>query len=200
MDTPWRRATEFYWAFLWRWMAILCGMMVPFIALYGVVKYFLESWPLLERIFRLICLLAFLTLAAGFAIRWAAKSRFRGYALHISQSLTGTTFSAASPPGVIALGQAFRLFGAHVWRYAVVVLPINLMFVWVIESHITRESWLFTLITQAFNLGIGFVFGIWAMRAALNLKYRGFEIHWINAKSTPDPSFSGTQTSSSVGH
>jgi hypothetical protein len=137
-------------AFLLRWMAIFCGMMVPFIALYGVVKYFLETWPLLERIFRLSCLLALLTLAAGFAIRWAAKSRFRGYALQIFQSLMVATLSAASPPGVIAIGQAFRLFGAHLWRYAVVVLPINLMFMWVIERHITRERR--TLSTPGVNL------------------------------------------------
>jgi hypothetical protein len=151
------------------------------------LKTLLDAWPLLERLFRLSNLLALMTLAACFAIRWASQSMFRGYILRVPQSSVAADSSEFSPPNGISLGRACRLFGAHIWRYAIVVLPVNFLLGWLFVGTDAPENWLTVLKVQTINFSVGFVAGIWAMRASLKLAYRGFHFQWVSAQSSATP-------------
>jgi hypothetical protein len=52
LKTPWSRSALFYWAFMWRTLALYLGFAVPFIFIYPIVRFFLNDWPLLERVVR----------------------------------------------------------------------------------------------------------------------------------------------------
>jgi len=202
MKTPWTRAAGFYWAFLWRAVLIFSGMVLIFLAIYPLFKIILDAWPLFERLFRLACILSIFAFASCLAIKWATQSSFRGYSLRIFETMSAADSSKSSLPSGITLGRAGRLFGAHMWRYALVVLPINLALIWFFVGFdaLNASDGVTVLKVQSINLSIGFIVGIWAMREALNVAYRGFHFQWVSAESGADPNALESRPSASAEH
>ena len=200
MKTPWNRAAGFYWAFLWRTMLIFSGMFLPFFAIYPFIKIILDAWPLYERLFRLACILSMFVFASCLAIRWATQSSFRGCLLRIVETASAADSSKSPSPNGITLGRAGRLFGAHMWRYALVALPINFALIWFFVGlgALNASDGVTVLKVQSINLSIGFIVGIWAMREALSVAYRGFQFRWVPAESSADPNALGTRPSPPV--
>jgi hypothetical protein len=162
MKTPWGRAAGFYWKFLWRALLIFCGMCLPFLIIYPFIRLILDAWPLLERLIRLACILTMYTFACCFAIQWAVQSSFRGYLLRILDKTRAIDSHASSSSNGIPLGRAGKLFGAHVWRYLLVVVPVNLTLIWYFlgTGSLYDEGWQTALKVQSINLPIGFAVGI----------------------------------------
>jgi len=200
MKTPWSRAAAFYWAFLWRTMLIFCGMSLPFFALYGILKIFLDAWPLFEHLFRLACILAEFTFASCFAIQWAAQASFRGNSLRILETTSAADSNQSSSSNGITMGRAGRLFGAHLWRYLLVVVPVNFVLISFVvgTAALLPGEWLTVLKVQSINFSIGFIVGVWAMREALSRAYRGFRFQWIAGISSATSNVLETPPSPSV--
>jgi hypothetical protein len=182
---PWGRAAVFYWAFVWRAVLVLCGMCLPYLAIYPFFKLILDAWPLFEHLFRLACVLGMFAFASVLAIRWATRSSFRGYQLRILETTGAAGSSQSSLTDGFTLGRAARLFWAHLWRYVLVVLPVNVCLIWFVvgPAALTATDRITVLKVQSINLSIGFIVGIWAMREALGAAYRGFQFHWVAAES-----------------
>jgi hypothetical protein len=199
VKTPWGRAAGFYWAFLWRAVVAFLGMCIPFAVMYPVVKFILEPWPVFEALFRLACILALFTVASCLAIRWAAESSFRGYLLRILDTTNATDSRQSSLPNGISLGRAGRLYGAHIWRYILVAVPINLALTWYFfgPGALQAHDWVTVLKVQSMTVPSGFIVGVWAMRAALGAPYRDFRFQWIAAESSAHPSHIGPQPGNS---
>lgn len=197
--TPWGRATRFYWAFLWRSVLIFAGMCLPFLAIYPFIKLMLGTWPLFEALFRLACILVILSFGSCLAISWAAQSNFRGYLLRSFDTPTARG-SREAWPDVIPLRRAGRLFGAYLWRSALVTLPINLTLTWLLigPRALTADDWVTVVKVQAINLSIGSLVAIWAMRVALTVAYPGFQFRWVAAESGANPSHLEPQLHPSV--
>jgi hypothetical protein len=197
--TPWDRAAWFYWAFLWRAALIFAGMGLLFSIIYAFIKLMLDSRPLFEALVRLTCILAIASFASCCAISWAAQSSFRGYLLRSRDAPTAPGASQ-SWPDVIPLTRAGRLFIAHLWRYILIVLPINLTLIWLLVGlrALTAHDWVTVLKVQAINNSIGFVVGIWAMREALSVAYPGFQFQWVADEYLASPNFQPTQPHPSV--
>jgi hypothetical protein len=149
-------------------------------------------------LFQFACVLVILSFASCCAISWAAQSSFRGYLLRSRDTPTAPG-SSQSWPDVIPLTRAGSLFGAHLWRYVLVVLPVNLALIWLLvgPGALNAHDWVTVLKVQSINLSIGFIVGIWAMREALSVEYSGFQFRWIAAEHSassispethPDPS------------
>jgi hypothetical protein len=165
-------------------------MCLPFLMIYPFVKLIFDEWPLFERLFRLACVLGMFAFASVLAVKWATQSSFRGYRLRILETASAAGSSQSSLTDGITLGRAARLFWAHLWRYVVVVLPINVSLIWFIvgPAALTATDRMTILKVQSINLSIGFIVGIWAMREALSAAYRGFQYQWVAAESSADPS------------
>jgi len=185
--TPWRRAAAFYWAFLWRMSLILCGMSVPFLSLYWIPKLFLDGWPVFELLFRLTCIVAEIVFASCFAIQWAARASFRGYSLRILETTNAPASVKSTSPNGITIGRAAKLFGAHLWRYLLVVVPVNVGLIGLLVRIGVLQpqpgGWMAVLKMQAICQSFAFIAGIWAMREALSASFRGFQFRWIAQSS-----------------
>jgi hypothetical protein len=197
--TPWSRVTAFYWAFLWRTILIFGGMSLPFFSVYPLFKFALNSWPRFEALFRFGCILVMLSLASSFAISWAARSSFGGCVLRTRDTLMARG-SSESWPSVIPYKRAARLFASHLWRYILLLLPVNLALMRLLlgPGAPTSQDPTTILKVQAINLSIGFLVGIWAMREALNVPYPGFQFQWVAAESPADIDAAKKQSSPSV--
>src|SRR5882762_5227313 len=169
--TPWGRAATFYFAFLWRWLILFGGMGFAFSASYGIIKLFLDSWPLAERLIRLAAILALATLASSFAIQWAARATFGNFVIRIMSSEVGKEWGGPAPADLLTLGRAARLFWAHIWRYILVVAPVNVLLTWLFFGRVfvPPSERGFHLAEQAITIPLGIVGGIWAMREALGV-------------------------------
>ena len=191
--TPWGRAAEFYWAFFWRTALISIGMFIPFFVITIFIKFMLDAWPLLERLVILLGILAVSGFASCLAISWAAQKKFQGYVLRILDSQSPSASSGPVQPDVIPLTRAGRLFAAHLWRYILVVTPVNVALMWLLVglAALSSPDGMTVLKVQAINLSIGFIVGIWAMREALGVAYRGFHFHWVAAE--PESAKSATR-------
>jgi hypothetical protein len=101
-----------------------------FLMVYPVIRMILDSWPLFERLFRVACVLGIFAFASCLAIKWAAASNFRGYLLRILNTTSAAEVENPSSPNGVGLARAGRLFAAHLWRYALVTIPINFALLW----------------------------------------------------------------------
>src|SRR5882762_7863967 len=115
MGTPWGRAAVFYLAFLWRGLFLCLGLFLHFFFFYGLIKFLLDPWPLVESLVRIALIVGILALALSFAIQWTVQARF------------GTMMLRIVPPGESAdfhltFGRAARVLWAHIWRAAVVTI------------------------------------------------------------------------------
>jgi hypothetical protein len=195
--TPWGRAAEFYWAYLWRTVLIVAGMCIVFLMIYPVLRMIINTWPLFERLFRLACVIGMYAFASCLAIKWAAESNFRGYLLRIVNTTNTADVGNPSSLNGVGLARAGRLFAAHLWRYALVTLPINFALIWFFfgPSALTGGDRATILKVQPINLSVGFIAGVWATREALGAAYRGFQFQWVAAESCSDPNVSDTRSS-----
>jgi hypothetical protein len=180
-------------------VVIFGSMCVPFFAIYPFIKRMLDAWPLYEALIRVACIVVILSFASCFAISWAAQSSFRGYLLR-SLDTSSAPGSSQSWPNAIPLKRALRLFGAHLWRYTLVVLPGNLALMWFLigPGALTARDWATALKVQSINLSVGFVVGIWAMREALSVAYPGFRFQWVATAPRENPISVEMQPNSSV--
>ena len=201
VKTPWGGAAGFYWAFLWRATLISTGLCLPFFfAIFPVLKLVLDAWPLFEGLLRLACILVIFVIASCLAISWAVQSNFRGYWLRILDSRSASDSSPLSLPDNIPMTRAARLFGAHLWRYVLVVLPVNAALMWLLvgPAALKAGGWVAVLKSQSINLSVGFLVGIWAMREALSVAYPGFTFQWVVADSRVNPNLLEARPSPSV--
>lgn len=142
----------------------------------------------MERGVRLICILTLLTCASCFGIQWAAKSRFHGYQLRPIASNRAADSTASPSSDELTFGRAARLFGSHLWRYVLGVVPVNVLLELVVARQTELASgWPRILEAQATNVVAGLLVGAWAMREALSVTYRSFRLTWVPAASTPAP-------------
>lgn len=51
-------------------------------------------------------------------------------------------------------------------------------------GRLAASSWPRVLEAQAVNVVVGMLVGIWAMREALSVPYKGFRLEWVAANST----------------
>jgi hypothetical protein len=180
--SPWGRSAAFYWAFLWRAMLLFVGFSVPFYVIYGLIKLLLDQWPLLERLIRLVAVLGLMGLAMSFAIQWAAKSRFGNFLLRAVPNREGPKTTGASSE--LTLGRAARVTASHLWRFALVVAPVNVALMELLLGHIlpAELTWRVRIEEYAVTWPPGIVIGVWAMREALSLSYRDFHLQWFTVE------------------
>ena len=187
LKTPWTLSAVFYWAFLWRTVVLFLGMGLAMYACYWIIQILLESWPLAERLLRLIIVLGLMTLAMCFALQWCMQARYGDVKLH-GEDTTITVAPNGSPSWrKLVLRDALQVVWAHIWRYIVVLVPINVPIQWLLIGPIALQQ------GEALNLAIGrlaidtvlgLAVGVWAMREALSVRYRTFRLLWIKVPTS----------------
>ena len=177
LNTPWGRSIAFYWAFLWRALLLICGMVLVLLLFYGVIQILLESWPLVERLVRLSFLIGIMILAMCFALQWCVQATYGNQQLRTMDLSVEHNPTGALCGRPIALREALQVICAHLWRYIVVLLPINLAFQWLmIRSGVIDSARPFNPVFLAFSAAFGFCVGVWAMRRAIHVHYRNFRL------------------------
>jgi len=182
--TSWSLATAFYWGYLWRFTLVAIGMCLPFIIIVPILKLAFGQWRLFFLLLLLMCVVAACVLASCIAIKWAAESRFGGCLLQFIHTRRGSEASQTPIDQIIPPAAALKLFLAHVWRYLIAVVPLNLALICLLLGpHALAAADLATnLKVQCIDFPADFVVGIWAMKQALDLTYAGFRFQWVAAR------------------
>ncbi|HWW22005.1 MAG TPA: hypothetical protein VNZ06_14490 [Steroidobacteraceae bacterium] len=180
--TPWRRALAFYWAFAWRACLICLGLIIAFYLVAAPIESATRMPPRAAALFDLGALLLLLAAGACLALQWCSRARFGAYRLRVEpRSAIGLSFA-----------QAARVAWAQFWRSAVVTAPIYFIVRWLLAPLILwlldpTTPWQHLLDRQLIYLPFTAAIGFWAMREAVELKYRGFRLQWMPEPLRDDP-------------
>jgi hypothetical protein len=143
METPWGRASVFYFAFLWRFLLIFAGLSLLIFSGYGLlVSHF---GPSIERMTRVTVILSVTILASCFAIQWTGRCRFGNRMLRIGRSGAGPDWCVSTPGLPLTLGRAARVIWSYSWRLVATSLGVNLALARLLLDRFSVQSgnWMF---------------------------------------------------------
>jgi hypothetical protein len=178
METPWGLASVFYFAFLWRFLFIFFGLILLIFSGYGLVMSHLGLAPLVERLVRVTMTLSIALLASCFAIQWTVRCRFDNRMLRISRSGARPDWCSSTPSLPLTLGRAARVIWSYTWRLVATGLGVNLALARLLLDRFSVQPGNWMLAWQAIMVTVSIALGVWAMREALEVSYRGFEFRW----------------------
>jgi hypothetical protein len=189
MKTPWGRAVLFYFAFLWRGLLLLAVLMILFQLFYWIILMALEQHPLAERLVRFILILSAAMSALIWGLQWVMGARFGIWSLRVVDLQSPSEPPNLTPKQRLKFGQALKVVWAHVWRQALISLPLNVALQWLLFRRLLIQptDWQSLFEFQLVNIPLGVLIGIWTMRIALHLRYRDFELKWVESATTPTP-------------
>jgi hypothetical protein len=130
--------------------------------------------PRAAALFDLGALLLLLALGACLSLQWCSRARFGAYRLRVEpRSAIGLSFT-----------QALRVAWAQFWRGAVVSVPTYCLVRWLLAPLILwlldpTTPWQQLLDRQLIYLPFSAAIGLWALREAIQLNYRSFQLHWM---------------------
>jgi hypothetical protein len=158
----WRRWLAFYWAFAWRACVICVGMVLAFYLVAAPIEAAAGVPPRVAVSFDLTMLLLLTMAGLCLALQWCSRVRYGQYRLLVQPArVVGLSF-----------GQALRVTWAQFWRAAIVAVPLYI---------VLRLLWMPWTPIDLACLG---AIGLWAMRAAIRVEYRSFQLHWIAEQIT----------------
>ena len=172
--TPWRRSLAFYWAFVWRACLICLGSIIAFYLIAAPIESATRMPPRAAALFDLGALLLLLALGACLSLQWCSRARFGAYRLRVEpRSAIGLSFT-----------QALRVAWAQFWRGAVVSVPTYCLVRWLLAPLILwlldpTTPWQQLLDRQLIYAPFSAAIGLWALREAIQLNYRSFQLHWM---------------------
>src|SRR5580693_2181549 len=176
--TAWSRLLALYWAFSWRVCVTCLGLIITFYLVAAPIEAAAQIPPRVAGLFDLGLLLVLLLTGWCLALQWCSRARFGEYQLRVE------------PGRVVGLrfGQAARVVWAQLWRSAVVAIPAYFiaqmllvpLVLMVLQPPTPVLQWLDRELTW---LPFSAAIGMWAMREAIGLQYRGFALRWIQERS-----------------
>ena len=185
LPVTWKRTAKFWWAQLWRGMLIALGGSFLLLVPYTAVNLVLTAWPVVERVVRLVVIVAVMVLGFVAGLRWAQKSTFSDFQVRVVRT------PAANPEPestALTLGEALRVWWALSWRSVVIATPINLVVAKLLFGAFmpVPGNFLSAVMHQLATLPVYLPVAIWATRAALTATYRRFHLALVR----PEPATS----------
>jgi hypothetical protein len=190
IESPWGLASVFYFAFLWRFLLIFAGLSLLIFSGYGLIVSHLGFAPVTERLTRATVILSVTIVASCFAIQRTARCRFGNRMLRIARSGAGPDWCGSTPGLPLTLGRAARVIWSYSWRLVATSLGVNLALARLLLDRFSIQPGNWMLAWQAMLPTVSIVLGVWAMREALEVSYRGFEFRWCALQPAPDSAVS----------